>query len=200
MARDLEPLARLDDLFEAPPEPETRPLEVEPDDRASVGSRLFWTSLVAALCAAAVYVVLLPLGYKLPYPLLFSGFFGLLALRRALRVVQPAGIRVGAAPRPAAATVPDDHPDGLRQALGRWDRRLQSSARDPRRFAADVRPRLAEIVDERLRQRHGVTRASDPRRARQLMGEDLWTLLVSPIGRTPTARELATIVDEMEKT
>jgi hypothetical protein len=50
-----------------------------------------------------------------------------------------------------------------------------------------------------LRQRHGVSRADDPRRARELMGERLWMFLFSPLASTPNPRELAAVVDDMEK-
>jgi hypothetical protein len=84
-------------------------------------------------------------------------------------------------------------------ALTRWDKRLNWSRRDPDRYAKMVRPRLAEIADERLRQRHGITRDGDPKRAREIMGENLWTFLVSSPARTPNPRELAAVVKDMEK-
>ncbi|WP_460913745.1 hypothetical protein [Plantactinospora veratri] len=58
---------------------------------------------------------------------------------------------------------------------------------------------LAELVDELLRQRHGVTRASDPERARGLLGEPLWNFLDTPPKRTPAPRDLAAIVAQLEK-
>ena len=39
------------------------------------------------------------------------------------------------------------------------------------RFGSTVARRLGELADERLRQRHGLTRASDPARARELLGD-----------------------------
>ena len=47
--------------------------------------------------------------------------------------------------------------------------------------------RCAELTDERLRQRHGITRASDPRRARQLLGEPLWSCSVPTPGDAAAA-------------
>ena len=58
---------------------------------------------------------------------------------------------------------------------------------------------LAELTDERLRLKHGITRESDPRRARELLGEPLWALLAEPGRRPPKARELGTYVDALEK-
>jgi hypothetical protein len=153
------------------------------------------------LAAGAVEVVLLPLGVQVPYLLLVTVFFALLALRRAVGRV--AAERVPLAMTPAAPAIdgidPDGLSDGLRLAVGRWDTRLAWTERDPPRFASAVRPRLAEIADERLRQRHGVTRASDPGRAREIMGERLWTFLSAPLSRSPNPRDLAAVVDDMEK-
>jgi hypothetical protein len=110
-------------------------------------------------------------------------------------------MRLAVAPdRPPGARIdPTEVPDGIQLALGRWDARLSWSERDPPRFMSAVRSRMAEIVDERLRQHHGCTATSDPRRARELMGERLWTFLFSPLARTPNPGELAAVVDDMEK-
>ncbi|MFD0594521.1 hypothetical protein ACFQZ4_20545 [Catellatospora coxensis] len=55
------------------------------------------------------------------------------------------------------------------------------------------------MVDERLRQRHGVNRATEPERARRLLGDPLWTLLTVPAKRPPSPRELDVIVNALEK-
>jgi hypothetical protein len=89
--------------------------------------------------------------------------------------------------------------DALRAAVKGWERPLDWSASRPERFAKVILPRLGELADERLRQRHGVTRASDPARARALLGERLWTFLDTPPRRTPSPRALAAIVAELEK-
>ncbi|HLX49224.1 MAG TPA: hypothetical protein VKS82_12910 [Streptosporangiaceae bacterium] len=46
-----------------------------------------------------------------------------------------------------------------------------------RHFDRGIRPRLARLLDTRLAERHGVTIASQPDRARELAGEDLWPLI-----------------------
>jgi hypothetical protein len=58
---------------------------------------------------------------------------------------------------------------------------------------------LAELTDERLRLKHGITRSSDPRRARELVGDPLWELLDDRDRRVPKARELSQYVDALEK-
>ena len=58
---------------------------------------------------------------------------------------------------------------------------------------------LAELADERLRLRHGITRESDPRRARELLGDPLWAALHDRGRRSAKARELETYVDALER-
>jgi hypothetical protein len=202
MAREPEPLASIDDLLGGPVVDEVETVRVEPPARngpvAEAASWLFWSLLVAGLASAAVFVVAYAFGYTLPYLLLLSGFFALVALRRSLTAVAAPQVAVGARPN-----LPDDPdreppPDGLHLALVRWEKRLSWSRRDPDRYAKMVRPRLAEIADERLRQRHGITRTSDPMRAREIMGEHLWTFLIAPPARPPNPRELAAVVKDME--
>jgi hypothetical protein len=204
MAREPEPLASIDDLLGGPVVEEPETMRVAPPVRprgpvARAASWLFWSLLIAGLASAVVFVVAYAFGYTLPYLLLLAGFFALVALRRSLTAVAAPQVIVGA--RPELPEDPDlaPPPDGLNLALGRWERRLSWARRDPDRYAKMVRPRLAEIADERLRQRHGITRGSDPQRAREIMGEHLWTFLVSPSARTPNPRELAAVVKDMEK-
>jgi hypothetical protein len=89
--------------------------------------------------------------------------------------------------------------DSLRAAVRQWEQRLQWSQSDAERFSRNVLPVLAELTDERLRLRHGITRSSDPRRARELIGEPMWLLLADPERRTPKAKELAAHVEVLER-
>jgi hypothetical protein len=221
--QDEEPLASIDELLAGPGTDQTLPVAEQPAPAgagpgpvARAAAALFWAALVSALCAAAVFVVLLGLGYDVSYVLLFFAFFALVSLRRALRRIVAPKLLLGAPPAaPGPAPVPrvrprpaapgdaplagDPHADGLQLALSRWQSRLSWSQKEPDRFTSQVHPRLADIADERLRQRHGVTRTGDPHRARQLMGERLWTFLYSPLSRTPNPRELAAVVEDMER-
>ncbi|GII24133.1 hypothetical protein [Planosporangium mesophilum] len=199
MAR--ERVVGIDELLGGEPEPEGPPRPARPEPAGTLASGLFWTVVVAAITAGAAYVVLAATGVKVPYVLLFSLFCALLALRRAIRTVEAPKLTVGA---PAGSSDParidpTRVADGMELALARWDTRLGWSERDPHRFMSVVRPRLADIAEERLRQRHGVTRDTDPRRARQLLGERLWTFLFEPLTRIPNPRELAAVVDDVEK-
>lgn len=46
-----------------------------------------------------------------------------------------------------------------------------------RHFDHGIRQRLARLLDTKLAERHGMTIASQPARARELAGEDLWPLI-----------------------
>jgi hypothetical protein len=139
-----------------------------------------------------------------PYSVLTGTILAVLVLRRVLRMVRP-----GAPPpalRSPAWGVTDDDPDptppaldGLVSALRRWEARFSWTERDHARFVQSVLPRLQELVDERLRQRHGVTLRADPDRAKALVGPTLWSFLHTPVRRSPTPRGVAEIVAEMEK-
>jgi hypothetical protein len=89
--------------------------------------------------------------------------------------------------------------DSLRAAVRRWEQSLGWSQSDAEQFSRNVLPVLAELTDERLRLRHSITRASDPRRARELIGDPLWLFLAEPGRRPPKARELTTYVESLER-
>jgi len=89
--------------------------------------------------------------------------------------------------------------DMVRVAVRRWEQRLDWSQSDPDRFTGNLLPVLAELTDERLRLEYGITRASDPRRARELIGDPLWRLLSEPGRRPPKPRDLAGYVETLEK-
>jgi len=88
--------------------------------------------------------------------------------------------------------------DGMLQAVRRWDRRLDWGATAAERFGFTVAGRLGELADERLRQRHSMTRATDPVRARRLLGDDVWILVHGPMGRVPTPSEISAVVDRLD--
>lgn len=179
---------------------------------------------VAAAVSAVTGLLLLPsIGFTAPLSLIFSATLVLLIVRRAAReVAEPAEIRTDdlvraqSGPnhaRRAADTEADDRrggrrrhldvldahlSDGVSRAVRRWQTRLDWSATEHQRFQRRVPGLLGELVDERLRQHHGLTRATDPARARALCGAVLWSFLHDELTHLPTPREVAALVDTME--
>lgn len=193
-------MSSLDDLFD-------RDEQRRADRRSGgVGTRV-WPLLRWALAAAAgaallgggLALVLYALGIALWYPLVPAGVFAVLVLRRSLvgLAAPPAGWRAGPAADPPADDPAD--PDGLVPAVYRWISRVRWERAGLWRSSRALQPHLAELVDERLRQRHGCTRASEPERARRLLGDRLWTYLANPAARTPPPRELAAMLTTVEE-
>jgi hypothetical protein len=92
--------------------------------------------------------------------------------------------------------------DGLALATERWNRQMAwygLQGGDSDQFARTLQPRLARLVEERLRLRHGLTITGDRERAREVLGPQLWTLVTTPAKRSPSGRELAGLVKQMEK-
>jgi hypothetical protein len=150
----------------------------------------------ASFCVSAVgFFVLSVMDLALPYWFLFTVACAVVAVYKAVRSVRPPLPGRAAWRRHAAA----EAPDGLRGAVKRWETRLDWCYSDNGAYTRKVLPLLGEIVDERLRQRHGITRESDPAAARKLIGEPLWTFLAGPGRRPPAPRELANLIAWMER-
>ena len=171
--------------------------------RSAVGGVVKTIGYAAALAALAE-LGLRVAGLAVPYVLAFTVMLALLALRRLLRLVAAPPPPRAALHRRASAL--DDETsyhwgavDGLRSAVGRWESKLEWGHDSADRFTRVVQPRLAEFVDERLRQRHGISRTADPVRARELLGKPLWTFLESPVRKALAPRELVALVARMEE-
>jgi hypothetical protein len=96
-----------------------------------------------------------------------------------------------AAERPMSAMAgPAFTDDRKRGGLGQLQWRLDQALRDPDRFESTVRRPLADIARHRLRMRHGVDFDRDPDRARDLVGDELWSMMTGP-GRS--RRDLRTV-------
>lgn len=189
----------IDDLLGHEDEPPPQP------KRVSTGAGWWIRTLLMAggLAAVAVFGMRMA-GLTLAIPLAFAGFLALLLLRRVVALV--------AAPPQAKATLRRvmgeesgaynwaASQDALRVAVHRWEVPLGWSRReDVERYVRTVPKMLRELADERLRQRHGLTIASDPESARVLLGEELWTTLTTPVKRPLAPRELAASVSRLEK-
>jgi hypothetical protein len=189
----------LDDLFTftAEPAPEPEPEPERPNSRAG------WVIRNALLIAIATVVTVAGFrlaGVRLPILMIVAFFVALRLLMLAVSEVAPPPLPHAAVRRgEESAEYHWTGTDSLRTAVRRWEHRLDWSQSDADRFSRNVLPVLAELTDERLRLRHGLTRASDPRRARELVGEPLWLALSEPGRRPPKRADLATFVEALER-
>ena len=191
----------LDDLFGFADD------QTAPDDQAveeKPRSRVAWLIRNALLVAVATTVTVAGLrvtGTRVSILIIVAAFVALRLLMLAVSAVAPPPpIRVS--PGRAAEKTGGYHwsgTDSLRAAVSRWEQRLDWSQSDADRFSRNVLPVLAELTDERLRLQHGITRSSDPRRARELIGEPLWQALDDPRRRPPRKPDLAGYVEALER-
>jgi len=189
-------VAHLDDLL--------RFEEVEPVEPAGWDRRRPWLilSLLQTFAASAVlYTGFRVVNLAPPYALLVAVCAGAVLVRQAVvATAEPKWRRTRDTVRsgPATAVLPADG-DGMLDAVGRWDRRLDWGTTSVQRFDVTVVRRLAEIADERLRQRHHLTRLADPVRARELFGEDLWLLIHGQLDRVPPPARVAAALQRLEQ-
>jgi len=198
VSRDTE-AGGLDDLFifAPPPAPELEP------EQERTPSRAGWVIRNALLIAVATTVTVAGFriaGVRLPILMIVAFFVALRLLMLAVAEVAPPPLPTPAGRRgEESAEYHWTGTDSLRAAVRRWEHRLDWSQSDADRFSRNVLPVLAELTDERLRLRHGLTRATDPRRARELIGEPLWLALSEPGRRPPKRTDLATFVEALER-
>jgi hypothetical protein len=196
----------LDELFEVAPTPHEKP-------KAPEFSAMWWVrkGFIAIGLSVAIFLVLYVVRVGVPFPLILVTVLAILVLRDSLGQLADEPLPTEVTGAGMAQTVPDElsgpleglrysvaATDGVRFAVGRWEDRLLWGDRDGARFATMVVPRLVELVDERLRQRHGITCASDPVRARRLLGDEVWQFLHSPPSRAANPQHVASIVAKVE--
>jgi hypothetical protein len=142
--------------------------------------------------------------HTVPWLLFFVGLVVVQVLFAVLVWVRnpqlPQTLRFGIASTQRASEMAER--DGLALASQRWYRNLAwfglQGGNNGEQYARTLQPRLARLVEERLRLRHGVSLRGDPARARQLIGEQLWSLVSAPAKRSPSPRELEALVKQME--
>lgn len=188
----------LDDLFSARDEPiEEQPVEApvaKPRRRSLV---LLRNVLLIAAATTVTVAALRAGGYHAPLVLIIAAFIGLRLVLLAVSEVAPPPLPKRRGGGSGSSSGPAT--DALRAAVRRWERTLDRAHADPDLYSRNVLPVLAELTDERLRLRHGITRASDPRRARELLGDPMWAALHDPSRRAGKARELEALVDALER-
>jgi hypothetical protein len=184
---------KLDDLFAAGPSP-----------RQQRWPTLAWAGVQALAASFIIYMLLYLADNALPYPVVLGVCLGAAVVWHALKLVrEPAGL--GPADlvrriRVRLALDPDwyEGGDGMVEAVGRWDRHLSWGAMGGDRFSFTMGRELGELVDERLRQRYGFTRATDPVRARQLLGPRVWALL-GPVATPPEPRQILAALTDLDR-
>ncbi|BEL09835.1 hypothetical protein Q0Z83_080260 [Actinoplanes sichuanensis] len=186
----------LDDLFGIADTPRTAEETESVAKRRSIAVTLIGNGVVIGLAAVVITAGLRALDTSISLLLLVSLLIGLRMVIYAATLVAPPPAprlrsRIGAGTQPTG--------DALRAAVRRWEQNLDRAHSDPDLYARNVLPVLAELADERLRLRHGFTRAGDPRRARELLGDDLWSALSEPGRRALKARDVETYLDAMER-
>jgi hypothetical protein len=62
--------------------------------------------------------------------------------------------------------------------LRQLERRLDRASTDPSNFEWTLRPMLARLAAERLRYKHGIDVHREPTKAREVVGEQLWQILI----------------------
>jgi hypothetical protein len=189
----------LDELLryeeEPPPPPPPR------DDNRRWAIRV---GVVSVLGAGVAYALLLTSGVAIPYLLLLFILVVAQVVRRVLVLSAadpvPSTLRRSSAEWPGQDQWAELPRDGLHLATARWDTRLGwMRLRDgPEQFARNVQPRLVEIIDERLRLKHGITRAREPERARAVLGETLWRFVTAPVTWSISGRDVAALIEAME--
>ena len=215
MARNPDEMVSLEELFDAgrtavaaDPRPVRRPSR--PYDIRWWVRRLFIALALTTVGWGLLYVV----GLTVSYPLVFLGILAASVIQEALKQVRADEPPVAVTGRGLTPSRPPTQArkkalartrrtgevlDGLRLAVGRWEDRLVWGERDAKRFGALVVPRIADLVDTRLRQRHGITLAGSPRQARALLGEELWAVLHQPPSHVPSPSVVASIVAKVEE-
>jgi hypothetical protein len=192
---------RLEDLFRF--DERLSPMPEEPPSP----NRWLWNGLGSTFIVTVVVLfVLRILGFAAPFLLVLLVSAGSVAVRMLVRTVsERRWRRVGDLVRgstgttlisPGGWSLGGD--DGMLQAIRRWDRRLEWGATNPARYGHTVAPQLGELADGWLHQRHGLTRASDPARARAMLGEQTWAVLYPAPGVAPSMRDIFEALKRLE--
>lgn len=176
------------------------------DTRSQLSRWLLGRVFLAVSGAAVIYGLLYFVRLTIPFALLLVFILVVAWLRESLRAVAAGplpvqvtgrGIRLlGQDPGVTGPTLLGDH-DGVAVAVDRWAGRLAMSGSGSGRLV--IKTVLGDLVDERLRLRHGFTRASDPDRAREMMGESLWRMLQNPSAGGHIPRDMAALVQRIEE-
>ncbi len=88
--------------------------------------------------------------------------------------------------------------DRERGGLESAERRVAKAMEDRGRFDDVLRRQLCELAEHRLRARFGVDCQTDPDRARELLGDNLWYLMTTPTRQAPSRAQLESWIRAIE--
>jgi hypothetical protein len=137
-------------------------------------------------------------GVDVPFLFVASATLCVLALRYILRALAAQPLPPSLRDAPPAPRTLSSAEDGVAEAVAHWNTRLEWAADDVSRFDQIVKPAIVDLIDERLRLQHGVSRAADPARARAVLPDALWSFIHTPTTRKMSAKQVAALVAQME--
>jgi hypothetical protein len=165
--------------------------------RKSPARRIAMALLAIAVGSFILNVILHVTGVGAPYLLIVATVTCLVILRGVIVALAVQEVPRTLRDRPQPRATMSAH-DGVRDQAARWESRLEWTRGDLRRFGVVVQPAMTDLVDERLRLHHGVSRQAQPERASALMGKDLWKFIHEPVARSLNPKEMAALVAQME--
>jgi hypothetical protein len=155
--------------------------------------------IVAVTISVVAHLVLVGTRVGVSFALVFATVTALVALRYTLRALD-----IQKLPQTLLASAPVRHmvqpkTDGMSEAARSWNNRLEFAHDDSGRLDRLIRPAFVDIINERIRLGHGITRGSDPELFRQLVGPELWKFMTMPVPRRFSPHMIATLVAQMEE-
>lgn len=158
--------------------------------------RLALAAVAGLIGGGAVLLAGSALGGDLPAPLCLGIGVAAAVLVRLVRETAVEAEPFEPAPQ-EFATDRSEYSARLRQL----ERRLEAATRDGSKYDRNVRPMLARLAADRLRQKYGIDPGRQPVRAKEVLGDQLWSLMFLPPGPAspaPSQAQLSALVDAIE--
>ncbi|GIG58448.1 hypothetical protein Lfu02_28200 [Longispora fulva] len=183
----------IDDLLGGEPEPAPRRRKARLTPLGATVRSAIWAALVAGF----LWMVVAATGYSVPFLLVFTVCLAVAISWRLGGMLRPEPFpRYRPTPREESGFRAVDKPFADAK---RWVDRLDWVRGDGEQFNRALLPAFAALADERLRLRHGITRATHPARAAELLGPRLVDFLDSPKRRAPSHAQLSELVKLLEE-
>ena len=168
-------------------------------------NKAFLQHVLVAVVGSLVLIAVFGLAGTQPRPLWFVAMslalgFGSLAVRQIFPQVLETSWPARQDEKFAAQLMRSD--DNRTQFLATW---VQESSRERRigegslTYIRRIRPLLLDLTRDRLVHRHGIDPDLEPDRARALVGDQLWLLIMGTEDRTASFAEIELAVQTIEK-